>query len=88
MHLEVQIVCSICLCYLTDQACEGPLMDEELSTLLVLAYLTESHHPQLVPLGPLQPPFMKFFVGAFPSTVELMWLASVLVIEGPTPTTI
>ena len=52
-HLEVQNVLPISLCYLMYQAHKGPLMDEKLSALLVLAYLTESHCPWLIPLGPL-----------------------------------
>ena len=77
-------MCSVCLCYLVDQACKGPLMDEELGTLLVLVYLAESHHHWLVPLGASSAPFLKFFVGAFLPTVGLMWLASPLDVEGPT----
>ena len=63
-------------------------MDEELGTLLVLVYLAESNNPQPVPLVPLQPPFVKFFVGDLPPTVGLIWLASALVIESPTSNTI
>ena len=53
MHLEAQIVLPISLWYLPDQAHKGPLTDEEFSTLLVLAYLMESHSPWPVPQGPL-----------------------------------
>ena len=66
MHLEVQIMQSVCLCCLTAQVHKGLLVDEEPNTLLVLVYLMESHHPQLVPLGPLQPPFMKLCGGPAP----------------------
>ena len=52
-NLEGQIMLPMSLCYLMDQACEGSLMNEELGTLLVLAYLVESHCPWLVPLGTL-----------------------------------
>ena len=62
VHLEAQIVYSIGLCYLMHQVHKGPPTDQELGTLLILTYLMESHCPQPVPLGPLQPPFMKFFV--------------------------
>ena len=44
-HLEVQIMCSIGLCYVMYQAHKRPLLDEELGTLLVLMYLVESHCP-------------------------------------------
>ena len=43
----------VSLCYLMDQAHKGLLTNKELSALLVLTYLTESHYFQLVPLGPL-----------------------------------
>ena len=69
MHLEVQIVCSVCLCYLVDQAHKGLLTDEKLSTLLVLACLVESCHPQPVPLGLLQPPLYETLWEVFP----LLW---------------
>ena len=52
-HLKVQIMHHVSLCYLMDEAHKGLLMDEELSTLFVLAYLRESKFPQLVSLGPL-----------------------------------
>ena len=50
MHLEVQIVLPISLGYLIEQAHEGSLTNEELSILLVLAYLMESHCCWPVPL--------------------------------------
>ena len=61
-------------------------MDEELSALLILAYLMEINHPWPVALGPLQPSFMKLW--GLPLTVGLMWMASVWVIEGHTSTAI
>ena len=39
-------------------------MNEELSALLILADLMESHHPWLVPLGLLFKTFHEFFVGS------------------------
>ena len=66
---------------------KGPLTDEELSTLLVLMYLAESHCPQLVPLGPLQPPFSTL-CGGLPPTVDLMWQASPQDVKGPISTII
>ena len=53
MHLEVQVMLPISLCYFMGQALKGSLTSQVLSTLLVLAYLVESHCPQQVPLGPL-----------------------------------
>ena len=50
-HLEAQMMLPISLCFLMDQVCEGSLMNEDLHTLLVLAYLMESHCPWPVPLG-------------------------------------
>ena len=41
-------------------------MNEELGTLLVLAYLTESHCPWLVPLGLLLSSFKELFVWGLP----------------------
>ena len=42
-------------------------MNKEPSTLLILADLMESHHPQPLPLGLLYEAFHdKFFVGVFP----------------------
>ena len=54
-HLEAQVICPLLLCYLVHQVCKRPLVDEELSAPLILAYITESHCPHLIPLGPLQP---------------------------------
>ena len=63
-------------------------MDEELGTILVLAYLVESHCPQPVPPGPLELPLAEIFVGIFLPTVGLMWLASPLDVKGPAFTAI
>ena len=83
-HLEVQIVCCVCQCYLTEQVWNGLLADEELGTLLVLAYLTESHCPLPVPSGPLQPPLQNSLWG-LPLTMGLKWLASTLDVGPPPP---
>ena len=53
MHLEAHVKLSYFLGYFTNQMLEGEFVYEELSALLELADLTESHYPWLVPLGPI-----------------------------------
>ena len=62
MHLDVQVISSTFLEYLFNQTCKGAFVDEELSAHLVLADLVESHCPQLLPLGSLDPGFLQEFL--------------------------
>ena len=55
VHLETQVMCPMLLCYLAHQTYKKLLTDEELSASLAPVYPIETHHPSLVPLGPLQP---------------------------------
>ena len=66
-NLEVQVICPVCLGNLVHQACKRSLADEEFSAPLIPMYLIESHNPQLVPLGPLQPTLPKFFAVGLPT---------------------
>ena len=59
-----------------DQACEHSLTNEQLGTLLVLAYLVESHHPWLVFLIAFLVPLSKtLYAGVFHLTVPLTQLS-------------
>ena len=86
-HLEVQVICPIFLHDLIHQACKRPLADEELGAPLILTFLMESYHPQLVPPGYYQPTLLKFIVGTFPPMVGLMQPTSSLKVEGFTSAT-
>ena len=55
IHLEMQVVCPLFLHYLMHQAYKRLLADDKLGAPVVLPYLTESHHPQPVPLGLFSP---------------------------------
>ena len=72
MNLKVQVMFPMLLCYLMHQTQKRLLVDEELGTPLILAYLTDSHHPMLVLLWPLSPPFLNSLQRSFPPTVGLM----------------
>ena len=68
-HLEVQIIPFTFLGYFTNEMHKGALANEELGAYLVSADLTETHHPQPVPLGFLDEPsfLQKFFTGGLSS---------------------
>ena len=88
MDFEAQVMLTTCLCYLTDLACKESFMNEAVSTLLELAYLTKSHYPWSVLLGLLKSPLRYSLHGAFPPAKGLTQLVSVLVFEALTSTTI
>ena len=53
MHLEAQVIPPTFFGYFAGEMQEWAFADEELSILLILTDLAESHCPQLVPPGPL-----------------------------------